>query len=64
VNPNSLITTGKLRDLNFPQDAIIGGVIRGNESFIAVGDSVIRPYDQVVVFAHPSAVGKVDKFFM
>ena len=64
VNPNSLITTGRLRDLNFPEDAIIGGVIRGNESFIAVGDSVIRPYDQVVVFAHPSAVVKVDKFFM
>lgn len=64
VSPNSKITTGKIRNLNFPDDAIIGGVIRGNETFIAVGDSEIKAYDQVVVFAHPSAVSKVDKFFL
>jgi trk system potassium uptake protein len=64
VNPSSKITTAPLCELNFPNDAIIGGVIRGNESFIADGDSIIQPYDQVVVFASPSAVSKVDKFFL
>ncbi len=64
VNTNSKITEGKIRDLDFPEDAIVGGFIRGNESFIADGDSVIQPYDQVVVFAHPSVVSKVDKFFL
>lgn len=64
VNPDSLITKAPLRDLHFPEDALIGGVIRGNDSFIAVGDSRIKPYDQVVVFAQPSAVSKVDKFFL
>ena len=64
VNTNSKITTGKLKDLNFPEEAIIGGFVRGNESFIADSESTIRPYDQVVVFANPDAVDKVDKFFL
>ena len=64
VNTNSKITTGKLKDLHFPEEAIIGGYVRGNESFIADSESTIRPYDQVVVFANPEAVDKVDKFFL
>lgn len=64
VNTNSRITTGALKDLHFPENALIGGYIRGNESFIANSESVIRPYDQVVVFAAPEAVGKVDRFFL
>lgn len=64
VNTNSKITTGRLRDLGFPEEAIIGGFVRGNESFIADSESTIRPYDQVVVFANPEAVDKVDKFFL
>lgn len=64
VNPNSLITTGPVKDLNFPKEAIIGGIIRGNESFIAKGDTNIKPYDRVVVFALPTALAKVNKFFI
>ncbi|MFA6769649.1 MAG: Trk system potassium transporter TrkA [Bacteroidales bacterium] len=63
VNPNSTITRGKIRNLGFPKDAIIGGIIRGNNSFIAIGDSEIKPYDRVVVFALPSALKKVSRFF-
>ena len=63
VAPGSWITKGKLKDLGFPQNAIIGGIIRGNESFIAVGDSEIEAYDRVAVFALPEAVKDVDKFF-
>lgn len=63
VNPKSLITTAPLRNLNFPSDAIIGGVIRGKDSFIAVGNTEIKPYDRVAVFALPAALKKIDKFF-
>lgn len=63
VAKDSKITKGKLKDISFPSNAIIGGVIRGNESFIAVGDSEIHPYDRVAVFALPQAVKDVDKFF-
>ena len=63
VASSSKITKGALKDLDFPKDAIIGGVIRGNDSFIAVGDTVIEPYDRVVVFAKSEAVKEVDHFF-
>ena len=49
--------------MNFPRNAIIGGIIRGNESFIAVGDTHIQAYDRVAVFALPEAVKEVDRFF-
>ena len=63
VAPNSAITKCALKDMGFPRNAIVGGVIRGSESFIAVGDTVIEPYDRVAVFALPEAVKEVDRFF-
>ncbi|MFA6334496.1 MAG: Trk system potassium transporter TrkA [Bacteroidales bacterium] len=51
ANPNSKITKDKIKNLGFPKDAIIGGVISGNHSHIALGDTEIKPYDRVVVFA-------------
>lgn len=63
VAPNSRITKGPLKDIGFPANAVIGGVIRGNESFIAIGSSEIKAYDRVAVFAMPEAVKEVDRFF-
>lgn len=63
VAPDTAITKQPLKDMNFPKNAIVGGVIRGNESFIAVGDTHIQAYDRVAVFALPEAVKEVDKFF-
>jgi trk system potassium uptake protein TrkA len=61
--PDSKVTKGALKDIAFPRNAIIGGVIRGSEAFIAVGDTRIEPYDRVAVFALPETVKEVDKFF-
>ncbi|MBP5482773.1 MAG: Trk system potassium transporter TrkA [Bacteroidales bacterium] len=61
--PDSRITKDILKDIDFPADAIIGGVIRGGDSFIAVGHTRIEPYDRVAVFALPGAVKEVDKMF-
>lgn len=63
VAPGSAITKHPIKDLGFPQGAIIGGVIRGNDSFIAVGDSVIEAYDRVAVFALPDTIKEIDRFF-
>lgn len=63
VAPDTAITKKPLKDMNFPKNAIIGGIIRGNDSYIAVGDSQIQAYDRVAVFALPEAVKEVDKFF-
>ncbi len=63
VAPGSAITKGALKDLSFPKDSVIGGLIRGSESKIAIGSTKIEAYDRVVVFALPQAVKEVDKFF-
>lgn len=63
VNDNAKITKGNLKSINFPEDAIIGGIIRGKSSFIATGDCEIKSHDKVVIFALPSAIHKVAKFF-
>ena len=63
AKPNSRITKGIIRSIDFPKDAIVGGVIRNEMSFIATGDSHIKADDRVVVFALPSAVKKLDNFF-
>ena len=63
VAPGTKITKAPLKEITFPTNAIIGGVIRGNDSYIAVGDTQIEAYDRVAVFALPEAVKEVDKFF-
>ncbi len=60
---DSKITKESLRNIDFPKDAIVGGIIRGNKSFIATGDTIIEADDRVVVFALPSAVKKLDNLF-
>lgn len=60
---NSPITKKAVKDIGFPKEAIIGGVIRGKESFIAVGNSQIKPNDKVVIFSLPDGVKKIEKFF-
>ncbi|MEY3367688.1 MAG: hypothetical protein RI973_843 [Bacteroidota bacterium] len=58
------LTRKPLRDLNFPQEALIGGVIRGEESLIPNGDFQMQVDDRVIVFAMPNAIGKVEKLFL
>lgn len=63
VAPGSAITKKPVKDLGFPTGAIIGGVIRGSEAIIAVGDTLIEPYDRVAIFALPDTLKEIDRFF-
>lgn len=63
VNKDAKITKKKVSDLNFPDNAILGGYIRDNESFIVKGDTIFKEGDHVVVFSVPSAIHKVEQFF-
>lgn len=63
VAPGSAITSAPLKDINFPKNAIIGGVIRGSEAFIAVGNTLIEAYDRVAIFALPETIKEIDHFF-
>lgn len=63
AKPGSRITRASLRDVNFPANALIGGLIRNNTGMIASGNIKIEPYDKVIVFALPSAINEVQDFF-
>jgi len=63
AKPGSKITKASLKDINFPKDALVGGIIRGKTSFIATGKSRVEANDRVVVFALPSAIRKIESFF-
>lgn len=63
VKPNSPATKAKVKDLDFPSEAILGGIVRGDKVFIAVGNTEIQAYDRVVVFAMPNTIAKIGKYF-
>ncbi|MBM3403365.1 MAG: Trk system potassium transporter TrkA [Bacteroidetes bacterium] len=63
VKPHTPVLKKPIARLNFPQGAIIAGIIRKDKGFIALGSFQIEENDKVVVFALPNAIHKVEKFF-
>jgi trk system potassium uptake protein TrkA len=63
AKPGAKITQKPIKDLGFPDEAKIGGIIRGDNACIANGDTEIKEGDKVVVFTLPSAIKKLEKFF-
>ena len=52
-----------IKNIDFPRSAIIGGVIRENEGYIALGDFKIQAGDRVVVCCMPQSIKKVESLF-
>ena len=63
VKPNSPATKTSIREMGLPDDAIVGGIVRGDKVYIAMGSTQIHPYDRVVVFSMPGSVEKVGYYF-
>ena len=61
--PNSPVIKKPVKDLDFPKEAIVGGLIRGEESIIAVGNTQIKANDRVVIFSLPGGAKKIEKLF-
>lgn len=59
----SSVTKKALRDLKFPEGAIIGCVIHKGNVTIPVGSTRIVAEDRIVVFTLPTALRDVEKFF-
>ena len=64
VKATSLVNGEIIRELNFPREASIGGVIRNGEGIIALGDFRIMQGDKVVVCCLPKAIPKIEKLFL
>ena len=63
VKNTSKVANLKVKDIDFPRTAIIGGVIKEGKGIIALGDYTILPDDRVVVCCLPEAVEKVESLF-
>ncbi len=63
VRPGAKITKGKIKEIGFPKDAVVGGVIRKKTAFTANGETHVKANDHVVVFSLPAAVNKLEEFF-
>jgi len=63
AHKGSYVTKNIISKLNFPKDAIIGGVVRDHDVDIANGNTQIQEGDKVVVFTLPSCIKKVSRLF-
>ncbi len=61
--PNSKIVGVPMKDVDFPPDAVVGGIIRPDGEEIASGSSVINLGDRAIVFARASRVSDVEELF-
>lgn len=64
VKEHSKVLNEKIVDLNFPLNAIIGGVIREGKGIIALGNFEINLGDRVLVCSTPDALKKVESLFL
>ena len=63
VRAGSAVTRKAIGQLAMPTDAIICGITRDGESYIATEDFQIETDDQVVVLALPNAIPAVERLF-
>jgi trk system potassium uptake protein TrkA len=64
VNSSSQVCNKKIKDIDFPRSAIIGGIVRDGVGLIALGDFPIKANDRVVVCCLPRSIKKVEKLFL
>ena len=60
---NSLITRHKVKDINLPVEANIGGIVRAGEGILVNGDTQIISGDLVVVFCKSHVIRNLERFF-
>lgn len=63
ITKNNQLTRKPLKALHFPDTALIGGVIRGEESMIPDGSFQLQLGDKVIVFALPEAIPRLETLF-
>ncbi|SFB45543.1 Trk system potassium transporter TrkA [Algoriphagus aquimarinus] len=63
VCKNNRLIKNPLRELHFPDSAIVAGVIRGEQVFIPDGDFQLDLNDKAIVLALPEAKNALEKLF-
>ena len=63
IHKNNRLTRKPIKNLRLPEKAFVGGVIRGEDSYIPDGDFMFEMDDKVIVFAQPEAIHQVEQLF-
>lgn len=63
IHKENKMTKHPIREIKFPDQAIIGAVIRNDETIIPTGDFVMNVNDKVIILALPGAIGKIEDLF-
>ncbi|QTE23991.1 Trk system potassium transporter TrkA [Polaribacter cellanae] len=63
VRPNAKVTHKPIKDLNFPREAVFGGIIRDGNPLMSFGEMQIKNGDKVIVFCLPEAISTVEGLF-
>lgn len=64
ARPGSRITRHKVRDLDFPREAELGGLVREGQGMLVNGETQILAGDIVVVFCHGTDISRIEKYFI
>lgn len=64
VEPGAPVTKAPLKEMEFPKNSLIGAVSRGEEAFLAKGDTQISAGDKVIVFCLEKSARKVESCFI
>lgn len=63
VSHQSRIAGQALRDVDFPKEGVVGTILRGDELILPRGEDVLKPGDDVIVFALPDAIPAIEALF-
>lgn len=63
AHPNSRITQKEIKKITLPKNVTLGGLIRNGEPLMIDGNTIVEPYDQVVVFCLDGTLKEAEKLF-
>ena len=63
VKEKTKVVNSKIKDIDFPRNAIVAGIVRDGNGLIPLGDFVVKSNDKVVICCLPKAISQVEKLF-
>lgn len=63
VHKRNRVTNHSIKELRFPKQSVIVGIVRGEESFVPKGEDKFEYQDKVIVFAMPEAIHQIEEIF-
>lgn len=63
AKPNSKVTKKLIKNLDLPSDITFGALIRNGEPILIDGETLIEPYDKVVIFFMGKSLKRIENLF-